>query len=377
MIPLDAANNAEAKHIAALYGLEIQTVAPVSGGFSGACVFRVNDSAGAGFALRRTPFAEAMPAERYCELVSLLIDVSLSGCAIIPVPLRHRPKTTGIAEIPPSPRFANVDLSQTRIRTPEFVWQMEPWMPGEPVQGPPASRQVECTLEALALFHKTAAESVHARGNNQSMRVAKEHSPGLLRRIEIAAELSNGMLARFIKATASEPDPDFRSCAKRLCAALEYWLPWLTKQLTEVARLSYQLQPVIRDLWRPHVLFTDERITGIIDLNAMATDHVGLDVTRLFRSWFGADTERIREAMALFCTQRSLDPTESQLLQAFDATTVLLSPVTWLRRRFIETSESCLRSDVLERMAQLTTLAEKFEPLNFSITSASQIRRPH
>jgi Ser/Thr protein kinase RdoA (MazF antagonist) len=245
------------------------------------------------------------------------------------------------------------------------------------VQGPPTSRQLESTLDALVLFHNTAADSVQTRGNNQSLRVATEYSPGMTRRLSIVSELSSGLLASFIKATASEPDPEFRSCAKRLCAALEYWLPWLTKQLTEVARLSYQLQPVIRDLWRPHVLFTDERITGIIDLNAMATDHVGLDVTRLLRSWFGADVERIREAMTLFCQQRLLDHNDCRLLQAFDAATVLLSPVTWLRRRFVETSECCLRRDVLDRLTELTTLAEKFEPLSLSITSASQIRRPH
>ena len=377
MIPRDAANNAEVKQIAALYGHEIHSAAPVSGGFSGACVFRVDDSAGSGFALRRTPIAHAMPADRYSELVALLRDISSSGCEFIPVPLRHQQSSLGILEAPNTPRFANVDHSQTRIQTREFVWQMEPWMPGEPAQGRPTSRQVECTLEALATFHKTAAESVHARINNQWLRLAREHSPGLSRRMEIASELSSGLLAHFIKAAASEPDPQFRLCAKSLCTALEYWLPWLTKQLSEVARLSYQLQPVIRDLWKPHVLFTEERVTGIIDLNAMATDHVGLDITRLLRSWFGADVERIREAMSLFCTQRSLDRDECQLLTTLDAATVLLSPVTWLRRRFLEVSESCLRPDVLDRLTQLTTLAETFEPLSLSTTSALQIRRPH
>lgn len=376
MIAGDTADNAEAKQIAALYGIEIQTLVPVGGGFSGACVFRIEHSSGGVFALRRTPAADAMPAERYCGLVALLRDVRSHGCTVIPVPLRHQQSSLRILETPHTPRFANVDHSQTRLRTDEFVWQMEPWMPGEPAEGPPTSLQIESTLEALDLLHKTAAESVQARGINQSLFVTRERSPGILRRIEIASELSSGLLARFHKAAASEPDPEFRSCARRLCAAVEFWLPWLTEQLTEAASVSYQLQPVIRDLWRPHVLFTAERVTGIIDLNAMGTDHIGLDVTRLFRSWFGTDVARIREAMTLFCTQRSLDDTEMRLLQGFDAATVLLSPVTWLRRRYVESSESCLRRDVLDRLIELTTLAEKFEPLSLSITSASQIRRP-
>lgn len=363
MIPLDASDNVEAKRVGALYGIEILTLAPVGGGFSGACVFKAEDSSGAVFALRRTPAADTMPVERYCELVALLRDVRSSGYELIPVPLRHQQSSLGIMETADTAVFTNVDHSQTRIRTREFVWQLEPWMPGSPSHGPPTSRQLKSTLEALALFHKTAAESAKARVNRQMLRVAREHSPGISRRIEIVSELSNGLLARFTKAAANEPHPEFRSCSKRLCAALEFWLPWLTKQLTEVVNATYQLQPVIRDLWKPHVLFTEERVTGIIDLNAMATDHVGLDATRLFRSWFGADVERIREAINLFCACRSLDVSERRLLTAYDASTVLLSPVTWLRRRFTNVSSAGVAQEVVQRLAELTSLAERFEPL--------------
>ncbi|MFO1003308.1 MAG: phosphotransferase [Planctomycetaceae bacterium] len=363
MIPLDTANHAEAKRIAALYGIEIETLVLVGGGFSGACIFRVKDTSRAVFALRRTPAADAMEADRYCELVSLLRDVRGRGCGVVPVPLRHQQSLRGLLGTAHPSVCENVDLSQTRLRTQEFVWQMEPWMPGEPAHGPPSSQQLESTLEALELFHKFAVESVQARVNSHRLRIATEHSPGILRRIEIATELSNGLLARFLKAAASEPDPEFCSCAKRLCAALEYWLPWLTKQLTEVAHVSYRLQPVIRDLWRPHVLFTEDRVTGIIDLNAMATDHVGLDATRLFRSWYGADVDRIREAINLFCVRRSLDATERRLLAVYDASTVLLSPVTWLRRRFTNANSASIAQEGVQRVAELTTLAERFEPL--------------
>jgi hypothetical protein len=363
VIPHDAVDNAEAKQIASLYGIEIQTLVPVGGGFSGACIFRVEDLSGAVYALRRTPAADAMPVERYCQLVALLRDVSLSGCGFIPVSLQHQQSSLGILETAHTPRFANVDHSQTRVQTREFVWQMEPWMSGEPAQAPPTSLQVESALEALALFHKAAVGSVQARVNNQTLRVTREHSPGILRRLSIASELSSGLLARFVKAAASEPDPEFRSCAKRLCAALEFWLPWLTKQLTEVAGVSFQLQPVIRDLWKPHVLFTEERVTGIIDLNAMATDHVGLDVTRLFRSWYGADVDRVREAINLFSVRQSLDASERRLLTAYDASTVLLSPVTWLRRRFSNVTSVSVAQEVVQRLAELTFVAERFEPL--------------
>jgi hypothetical protein len=107
----------------------------------------------------------------------------------------------------------------------------------------------------------------------------------------------------------------------------------------------------------------EDRVTGVIDLNAMATDHVGLDVTRLFRRWFGADVDRVRDAISLFCERRSLDGGERRLVAAYDASTVLLSPVTWLRRRFTNAGSASVSREVVQRFAELTSVAERFEPL--------------
>lgn len=363
MISRDAADEAEVKQVAALYGIEIQKLVPVDGGFSGACIYRVVDSSGAEFALRRTQSQDAMAAERYCELVALLRDLSLNGCQFIPVPLRHQPMLPNILETPYSASFANVDDSQTRIRTHESVWQMESWMPGEPATGSPTRGQIDSTLEALALFHNVGAQSARARTNHRTLCVARERSPGILRRIAIASELSSGLLEHFQKTTTAVPDTDVRSCARRLCNALEYWLPWLTKQLTDVAGVSYQLQPVIRDLWRPHVLFTEERVTGVIDLNAMATDHVSLDVTRLCRSWFGTDVVRIREVLSQFIAQRLLNDKERRLVRVLDASTVLLSPIRWLRELTDGQVSQRQASSVPARFRELTGIAEQFEPV--------------
>jgi len=367
VIPSDQLNIAEAKSIAALYGIDVVSISSVSGGFSGASVLRAEDSSGAAFAIRRTPHSDVMPTERYCEMVALLREMSSHGCGMIPVPLRHQQTSLTIPQTFRQPAFVNLDSSQTRIQANVGVWQMEPWMLGEPATGPATPGQIKSTLEALLLFHRTAAECTQARSDARSFaswfHVSEGYAPGISRRLSIVTELGDGLLTSFIKSVAAEPDPEFRSCAKRVCTALEFWLPWLRKQLTEVARSSYRLQPVVRDLWRPHLLFTAERVTGIIDLNAMATDHVGLDVTRLFRSWFGADIDRIREALTLFRSQRLLDASEWRLLQAYDASTALLSPVTWLRRRFINAAADCTSPEVLLRLAELTSVAEHFEPL--------------
>ena len=65
----------------------------------------------------------------------------------------------------------------------------------------------------------------------------------------------------------------------------------------------------------------------------LASDHVTVDVTRLIRSWFGSDVSRVRDAVEGFQSLRTLNADEQRLMKVLDATTVLLSPVTWLRRR--------------------------------------------
>ena len=188
MIPREV-NTAEAKSIAALYGIDVVTVSEVGGGFSGASVLRAEDSSGAAFAMRRTSTADVMPAERYCEMVALLSEIAFRGCGVIPVPLRHQQSSPTIFQTSRRPAFVNLDKSQTRIQTNDCVWQMEPWMPGEPVQGPPTPGHVKSTLEALALFHKTAAACIQGRSDTRSVsqwfHVSEGYSPGIARRLSL------------------------------------------------------------------------------------------------------------------------------------------------------------------------------------------------
>ena len=66
---------------------------------------------------------------------------------------------------------------------------------------------------------------------------------------------------------------------------------------------------MLRDVWRAHVLFTEDEVTGLIDLTAVASDHVTVDLTRLVRSWFGADVTQVRNAVEQFQQFRKTRPT--------------------------------------------------------------------
>jgi hypothetical protein len=86
-------------------------------------------------------------------------------------------------------------------------------------------------------------------------------------------------------------------------------------------------------------------------------------VTRLLRSWFGADTLRIRQSIELFSELRPLSEKEKTLLQAVDAATVLLSPVTWFRRRFDQREQIVWSEEMSSRLAELADTVEHFEPV--------------
>jgi hypothetical protein len=95
----------------------------------------------------------------------------------------------------------------------------------------------------------------------------------------------------------------------------------------------------------------------------MASDHVCFDVTRLLRSWLGADTVRMRQSIELFSELRPLSEKEKTLLQAVDAATVLLSPVTWFRRRFDQREQIVWSEEMSSRLAELADTVEHFEPV--------------
>ena len=69
------------------YDLTISSVTAVSGGFSGATVFRVLTVDGRTLAIRQTPNAATLPAKRRIRLRGLLSQLAELGLKQIPVPL--------------------------------------------------------------------------------------------------------------------------------------------------------------------------------------------------------------------------------------------------------------------------------------------------
>lgn len=349
------------------YGLTISSVTAVGGGFSGATVFKAITDDGRTLAIRRTPNSVTLPAKRRIRLQSLLSRLAQLGLNQIPVPLIPGKTESGIA-IPASAAFriskAVSAKPESWVSTDDSRWQVEPWMPGTPLSGAEVTGQhLLSAFRLLNKFHRLAIDAMQATGQDEWFYVSRSESPAILRRFGIVNELQQGLLSQFEKHFCNDADLRFRQPAIQVCHALRTWLPWLQQELTAAANQTYAVQPVLRDIWRAHVLFTDQQVTGLIDLTATGTDHVTIDLSRLIRSWYGADASQLRTAFETYRTLRKLDSRELKLWQVLDASSVLLSPVTWLRRRLESKDASPSSDEVIARLTELTDIATKFRPL--------------
>lgn len=339
------------------HGVTIRQAMAVSGGFSGAAVFRARSIDGRDLAIRRSSKSVAFPSERMRRLHGLLRHVAHSGCRFIPVPLTPAKSGTQIHHA------ANQSVLPW-LQVEDCFWQIEPWMPGSSLKGLEITTpHLKAALIALNQFHQRATEAVRIVGSDDWFLNATQPSPAVQRRLQIVDELQAGLLKNLQHRLRTDPDERFRRLAVDVCEALTAWLPWLQRELTSLAIIEFPIQPVLRDIWQAHVLFTDCEVTGLIDLSAAASDHVTVDLTRLFRSWFGADVLRIQNAVAEYQLLRILTGPERRLFQALDASTVLLSPATWLRRRMESGDVSNCADDVIARLIELTDVVRSFRPL--------------
>jgi homoserine kinase type II len=130
--------------------------------------------------------------------------------------------------------------------------------------------------------------------------------------------------------------------------------PRVAPLLESVAELRVPLQPCIRDIWSAHVLFENDRVTGIVDFGAMRVESVAADVARLLGSLAGDDPAQWQVGLAAYEQVRKLSDDESRLVLAFDRSTVLLGGLQWLEWIFLEGREFPEYRAVMARIDEFT-----------------------
>jgi len=340
--------------VLSMFGITPVRAELASGGFSGTPVWMIVDSEGRCWALRQlSDHSDVI--RRFNAIGRLQMWLRDQGLEFVPEPAR------------PARRLITAPSSGTNYSIDGLVcvadgraWMMESWMPGHRLTGEPSSSQLRETLDRLKDLHDALKRYGERNPEPPWIQCQRGYSPGVQRRIHLVSALTSDKLRELEVRASQDQDTVFGSLTIRHIETLRQKLTVLRSRLSRVATVTFLLQPVIRDLWRPHVLFTGSRLTGLIDWAAMDCDHVAFDVTRLLRSWYGSGNRQVPEALKLFAKERSLSPEECQLLETLDMATVMLSPLTWVRRRYEEMALSDVTEDVRQRMEELVMIAEGY-----------------
>jgi len=333
------------------------------GGFSGGMIWRVT-TADRVLCLKRWPVQS--PSEDGLRLIhAVLFHVARQGFDWLPVPCKDR-------------------LGRTFIGHKDHLWELAPWLPGKAdFRHDRRPERLRAAMRALAEFHRAAAtvpdeasgrvRALHARGpvptsclpNALSVRVRAEHapygtgsSPSVHERLQRVRHYAAGDLEELARCIVPDVWPGLCDRAWQAAARARVCLEPVGRLLERVSVLEVPLQPCIRDVWHDHVLFTGDRVTGLVDFGAMRVENVAGDVARLLGSLAGDDPSLWRVGLDAYCAIRPLSDAEQSLVVTFDRSGVLLAALNWVewlyreRRQFPDAAAVAHRFDEVLRRLQ-------------------------
>ncbi len=299
----------ELRRVIGLYGPSFQSAQwpPVStsAGFSGAIVYQFCVEHRK-YALRIWPESErSFP--KLEALTRLLEDLQRQGISYVAPAIRK-----------PDGAVATLTASNRMVH-------IEPWLPGCSVSADSCNeKKLEKIMLALARLHLASANHVPKQEHYRWLRPRHSGKSASL-------EHRFNKLERLLKQGIS-PEPEIdspsdktRRLYQRLQGLFRTQAPLLLEKLRIACLRELPVQPVFRDIWRDHVLFQEDELTGFIDPGAFGTDSVLTDLSRLLGSIAGNDWEKWSEALASYQRIRPLSRQEQNLLGVFDQSNLLLS----------------------------------------------------
>lgn len=310
-----------------------------AGGFSGARFWKVKCSAGQ-FCLRRWPAEH--PTDGQLALIHAILKwAAQRGCDFVPVPRVTR-------------------QGHTVVVCGGSRWELSPWMPGKADYCEcPSPAKLEAAMEALAIFHRAVADfpwprsTSPAEGLAGSGKGAMGPSPGLAQRLgklkRWPAELLADVRGRLADTAWSELVP----WAERALGLARQAIPAVQSLVAEAANLAVRLQPCLGDVWHDHVLFSGQRVTGLVDFGSVRLDTVACDVARLLGSLVLDDPCGWQTGLVAYeRVAGPLDPAQRHLVEVFDRSTVVLAPLNWIEWIFLQKRQFENRLAIAERMRQ-------------------------
>jgi len=324
--------------------VRIETPGPRAG-FSGALIFQLHTPQET-FCLRGWP-PKGPPAERILGLHRLLEHVHRSGVSQVAVPVRSI-------------------RGETLVEVEGRCWQIEPWLPGEAsFHDRPSTTRLRSAARCLARWHQAASRFEPAPSAARWFAAAASApSPAVADRLAMLRRWSTGRLADLQAALSRAPhgalQDELHDEAARAVRLFEQVAGEVEKLLLTASRVSYSLQPCLRDVWHDHLLFTGEEITGIIDPSACRSDNVALDLARMLGSLIGDDRSAWDAALDEYCRVRPLSIDELGLIPILDVSGQLLSVMRWLERIYLDREGVGQRERVRRFVTTMLVRLERF-----------------
>jgi Ser/Thr protein kinase RdoA (MazF antagonist) len=281
-----------------------------AGGFSGAKIWRV-EAEGRSYCLRRWP-AEHPDHTRLAFIHLVLRKGVAEGLDFVPAPLQTH-------------------AGQTVLEIAGHFWELSPWMPGEAdFWSSPAPQRLSAAMQALATFHLATRHAVVVEPRLGPAPAVLERRDRLAR--SLAGDLDgliNAASRRMITPLLDTSMQDALQLAPTIGSRL---LP----QLVSAAEFHLPLQPAIRDIWHDHLLFTGDRVTGIVDFGALRIDTPLTDIARLIGSLVEDDKPQRIAALSAYSDLQPLSDRDEKLIDLLDQSSVLLGLLNWCQWLYVE-----------------------------------------
>ncbi len=319
------------KRYPAPYHAESAQIVRFTPGFSGALVWRIETPAGT-CALRAMD-AASVNRRRLSGLHRLVAHIHSAGVTEVPLPIGSRDGATA-------------------FESDGFLWQLEPWMPGSAdFARQPNDARLRAALAALARWHRAAAQfSAHDDERTWFFSTGSGSSPGLAGRANAISRWS-GPDCDLIRARLGvSPWKEFADLGRETLDLYRRAAPVVAGRLRVGIESRVPLQPCLRDVWHDHVLFTGDKVTGLIDPHSARSDSVATDLARLLGSLAGDDRRGWQVGLDAYQELRPLTVAEMALVEIFDHTAVLLSGMTWLDWVYLQGKVFEDRAKVIARL---------------------------
>ncbi len=213
-----------------------------------------------------------------------------------------------VAQLPFVSRVVANRQGETAVEHDGQLWDISIWLPGIP-DSHPTEERLSAACVALAEFHRALSlwpglltgppsrQKVSSSAGMTGLRdpATTEHQeriPAILRRLALFGSY------RTWQSNGGQPVNTGHAGLNAVCAEAFTLLPGLLPEL-EQSLLSWRDRPVptfpcLCDVHTGHVLFTGDRVAGVIDYGAMKIDHPAVDLARYLDAATNGDLRLMR-----------------------------------------------------------------------------------